>query len=86
MENTVADQLKEFAIEQGIPLEEYVEVWLGARIESSVPERYKRLIREVALRLPEGWDDHAEWSVELGWRKTSAVTRAPSDSKRRPEP
>lgn len=43
-----------------------MEKWLGGRIEPEVPERYKRLVRDVALRLPAGWDHHAEWGVELG--------------------
>jgi hypothetical protein len=36
------------------------------KFEPLVPERYKRIAIEVASRLPEGWDEHAEWSVEVG--------------------
>lgn len=63
---TVGDYLTRLVEEEGIPLEEYMETWLGAHVSPSVPQRYKRLVRDVALTLPQGWDDHAEWTVELG--------------------
>jgi hypothetical protein len=37
-----------------------------ANFSPFVPERYKRIAMEVALSLPEGWDDRAEWDVEVG--------------------
>ena len=43
---------------------EVMKVFWDSKIDPSVPPRYRRLLREVAERLPKGWDDHAEWEVE----------------------
>ena len=42
---------------------EAVKAFWGSKFGPDVPPRYMRLIREVAERLPEGWDDHAEWTI-----------------------
>ena len=63
---TVANQLREICEESGIAFEEFMETWLGTKLGPSVPPRYRRLLQEVALALPEAWDDHAEWGVEVG--------------------
>jgi hypothetical protein len=60
--NTVCDELRKFCEEYGCPFEEYLKVWLMGKVDTSVPERYKRLLLEVALSLPAGWDDHAAWT------------------------
>jgi hypothetical protein len=56
------------------------------RFEPSGPERYKRLGIEVASSLPEGWDEHAEWSVEAspeqarGYASTLALEEEAGDT------
>jgi len=66
MGDRVGDQLRKFADENGISFDQYMETWTGTKFGQSIPQRYKRLGSEVALTLPEGWDEHAEWTVEVG--------------------
>jgi hypothetical protein len=60
------DQLRKFADENGISFDQYMDTWTGTKFGQSIPQRYKRLGSEVALAIPEGWDDHAEWTVDVG--------------------
>jgi len=48
----------------GVGYETILAAYLGSRIDNSLPDRYRRLVEEVLLRLPEGWDERVEWSAE----------------------
>jgi hypothetical protein len=79
MVQTVEDYLRRFCEEERIPFEVYMETWLRSHVCGDVSQRYERLACEVALALPHGWDDHAEWTVELGRQEDPrgyACTRA----------
>lgn len=67
---TVGDGLKALCEEMKVSFDEYVEMWLGQRVAQDVPSRYGRLVHDVALSLPQDWDEHAEWGVEVSWEKT----------------
>jgi len=63
---TVPEGLKAIAKEIGIDSEafpEFERVWIGSRINDSLPERYRRLTQEELYRLPWDWDRNCEWSV-----------------------
>jgi hypothetical protein len=68
---SVKQALEAFAEEHGIPVAELVRAQVNDHLEGSlsredpavVPPRYCRLVAEVFLRLPEGWDSHAHWML-----------------------
>jgi hypothetical protein len=69
----VREALIAFAAEAGVDpeqYEEYLGVYLAAHIAPEVPERYRRLVQEILWRLPEGWDERAEWSVDVSPEET----------------
>lgn len=69
MARTVEDGLRKLAEEHGAPYKQIMEEWFGGKVEPSVPDRYRRLLFEVALRLPDGWDYYATWTVEAEWEE-----------------
>jgi hypothetical protein len=58
---TVEEELK---AEYGNDFEERIHMWLGSHLSPELPDRYKRLCREVVFRLPSEWDSEVEWSVD----------------------
>ena len=57
------------------------------RVSPDTPERYRRLVREVLQRLPDGWAGGEEWSVTVAddpaargfaYARGAAVTLLPS--------
>ena len=71
MAYTVKDELLEIAENHGWTFEETADEQLSAMIEPSVPERFRRLVLEVMLRLPGSWD----YSTQIGeWRQMGNKT------------
>src|ERR1035437_1615853 len=65
MAYTVKDESWKIANNHGWTFEETADEQLTEMIEPSVPERFRRLVLEVALRLPASWDySCANWRVE----------------------
>jgi len=62
---TVQDALVAIAEEAGADSAEFLRTWTGSHINSSLPERYQRLVTEVVFRLPAEWDANVEWSAGL---------------------
>ena len=61
---TVREALQGAAIAQGVSPERFAAFergWLNNHIDLCVPERYRRLARDVIYRFPEGWDRDVEW-------------------------
>ncbi len=61
---TVREALQDLAIAQRISPDRFAAFergWLNDRIDLCVPERYRRLARDVIYRFPEGWDGEVEW-------------------------
>ncbi len=66
----VQESLIVIAENLGVDPAEYLRTWLGCHIDSDLPDRYQRLVTDVVLRLPEGWDVHAEWFVTVNWENS----------------
>ena len=87
MAYTMENQLLDVAGDLGWSFEEAVNERLSEMIGPSVPERFRRLVREVLLRLPGSWDySYATWRVEadgerippthfppLGWKEVRDI-------------
>jgi hypothetical protein len=62
---TVGEHLMEFAKEHGADSGEFIRLRFNEHLHC-LSERYKRLVTEVLLRLPEEWDSHADWEMREG--------------------
>jgi hypothetical protein len=63
---SVGQALEAFAEEHDVPAAEVITAQLEDHLEPSLPPRYRRLAAEVLLRLPDGWDSHAHWTMGAG--------------------
>ena len=63
---TVRQAVAAFADEQSAPVAEVISALLNDHLEPSLPPRYRHLAADVVLRLPEGWDSHAHWTMCAG--------------------
>ena len=71
---TVRQMLEELAEEHGKPSSDLVAALLGDRLESLLTPRYRRLAADVYLRLPDGWDSHADWTIVWATSRRAGVT------------
>src|SRR5215831_11785749 len=62
---TMGEMLSEVAKEHGANLRELIDLRFNEHLYT-LSERYKRLATEVLLRLPDNWDDHANWEMREG--------------------
>jgi len=63
---TVHEALRAFAADSGTTVEVLIEARLAELVARDVPARYRAILSEVWLRLPEGWDSHAHWELVAG--------------------
>src|ERR1039458_4735891 len=70
MAYTVEDDLRNIAKNQGWTYEEAADEQFSEMVGPSVPDRFRRLVLEVALRLPASWEySPAMWRVEADWEQ-----------------
>jgi hypothetical protein len=62
---TMGEMLNEMAKESGANLGELIDLRFNEHL-GTLSERYKRLATKVLLRLPENWDNHANWEMREG--------------------
>jgi hypothetical protein len=55
-----------FAEEHGVPASAIERAQVDDHFEASLMGRYRSLAIEVFLRLPDGWDSHAHWTMCAG--------------------
>jgi hypothetical protein len=69
---TVRDRLRALWAELRLSPEQAAEAerqLVDQYLSPALPERYRRLAEEVVWRLPDGWDRHAHWYIEVGERE-----------------
>ena len=60
---SVREGIEAYAKANRIPAAAIAQARLDEHLDASLPPRYRRLAAEVFLRLPDGWDSHAHWTM-----------------------
>lgn len=68
---TIRESLIKIATDAGANPGEYLREYLERRLAPPVPNRYRRLVGEILWRLPEAWDVHADWSLDISLKQRS---------------
>ena len=63
---SVREGIEAYAKANGVPAAAIAQARLDDHFDASLPPRYRRLAAEVFLRLPDGWDSHAHWTISAG--------------------